>query len=167
MPISQLVDFCGGSRHDVQLFLDAYRDMETHYRPILQEERDFDPSRFSAFIELQKPGIKEAIFDAGYDEKDFSRWVDRRNIFPLKTVRRLPRIMENAEARHIFLQDGAREAIKILEAPDLDTKLREASISQLARALLEKINPNVAVRRGKARLLSGCEPHPTVVAFGW
>ena len=140
MPMSQLVDFCGGSRRDVQQSLDAYRDMETHYRPILTDEADFDPSRFSAFIELQKPGIKDAVFGAGFNESDFSQWVHKRNIAPLNSVRRLPRILENPPARQAFFREGAREAIKKLDAPDLDTKLREASISQLARVLQEKIN---------------------------
>ena len=140
MPMSDLVDFCGGSRRDVQQSLDAYHDMETHYRPVLDDDGDFDPSRFSAFVELQKPGIKDAIFNAGYDEGHFSRWVDTRKISPLNSVRRLPQILENGEAKRTFLREGAREAIKKLDAPDLDTKLREASISQLARALQEKIN---------------------------
>ena len=140
MPMSDLVDFCGGSRRDVQQSLDAYRDMETHYRPVLDEDGDFDPSRFSAFVELQKPGIKDAIFNAGYDEGHFSQWVDTRKVSPLNSVRRLPQILENGEARRTFLREGAREAIKKLDAPDLDTKLREASISQLARALQQKIN---------------------------
>ena len=140
MPMSELVDFCGGSKRDIKQSLDAYHDMEIHYRPVLDEDGDFDPSRFSAFVELQKPGIRDAIFNAGYDEKEFSQWVDNRNISPLNTVRRLPQILKNGEAKRTFLLEGAREAIKKLDSPDLDTKLREASISQLARALQEKIN---------------------------
>lgn len=140
MPMSELVDFCGGSKRDVQESLDAYIDMETHYRPVLDEDGDFDPSRFSAFVELQQPGVKDAIFNAGYNEMDFSKWVNMKKIFPLRTVRKLPKILGNEEAKRTFFLEGAREAIKILDAPDLDTKLREASISQLARALQEKIN---------------------------
>ena len=48
--------------------------------------------------------------------------------------------MDNSESRHVFLKKGARAAIKILDAPDLDTRLREADISQLAKALQEKID---------------------------
>ena len=140
MPFSELVSLCGGSRRDVQQSLSAYRDMEAHYRPVLDDEGDFDPSRFSAFLELQKPGIKDAIFRAGYDENAFSRWVDKRKVFPLNSVRRLPQILQNGEAKRTFLRDGAREAIKKLDAPNLDTRLKEASASQLARALQEKIN---------------------------
>ena len=108
--------------------------------PVLDEDGDFDPSRFSAFVELQKPGIKDAIFNAGYNEANFSKWVDKKNVSPLNSVRRLPQILGNDEAKRTFFLEGAREAIKKLDAPDLDTKLREASISQLARALQEKIN---------------------------
>lgn len=140
MPMAELVDFCGGSKRDVQQSLDAYHDMEAHYRPLLDEDGDLDPTRFSAFVELQNPRMRDAIFKAGYDEKDFSRWVKGRNISPLLAVRRLPAVLENGEATRIFLRDGLRDAIKVLDAPDLDTKLREASISQLARALQEKIN---------------------------
>ena len=57
----------------------------------------------------------------------------------MNSVRRLPQILDNPEARRVFLREGARAAINTLDAPDLDTRLREANISQLARALQEKI----------------------------
>ena len=140
MPMGELVSYCGGSRTDVLQSINAYLDMETHYRPVIDGmDGDFDPSRFSAFVELQKPGIKQAIFKAGYSESDFSQWVDDRKLFPLNSVRRLPQILDNPGARRVFLREGARAAINTLDAPDLDTRLREANISQLARALQEKI----------------------------
>jgi hypothetical protein len=114
--------------------------MEKHYRPVIDDiDGDFDPSRYSAFAELQKPGIKQAIFQAGFSESDFSRWVNQRKLFPLNSVRRLPQILDNPDARRVFLREGARAAITTLDAPDLDTRLREANISQLAKALQEKI----------------------------
>lgn len=140
MPLIELVSFCGGSKNDVMQSIKAYEDMEHHYRPVIEEDDgNFDPSRFSAFVELQKPGIKQALFRANYSERDFSSWVEDRKLFPLNSVRKLPQILDNPEARGVFLSKGAREAIRILDAPDLDTKLREADISQLARALQEKI----------------------------
>lgn len=140
MPMAELVDFCGGSRADVQQSIDAYVDMETHYRPVVDEQEvTFDPSRYSAFVELQKPGIKNAIFEAGFNEGDFSRWVEDRRLQPLNNVRKLPQILNNAEARNVFLNKGARAAVTTIDAPDLDTRLKEASISQLANALQEKI----------------------------
>ena len=140
MPMSELVAFCGGSRNDVKQSLDAYHDMETHYRPILDDETsEFDPSRFSAFVELQKANVKDVIFNAGFDERDFSLWVNDRRISPLNSVRKLPKIFANKEAKRRFLAEGARDAIRILDLPDLNTTLREANISQLARAMLEKL----------------------------
>lgn len=140
MPMVELVSYCGGSRADVLQSINAYIDMETHYRPVVDNvDGGFDPSRFSAFVELQKPGIKHAIFEAGFSESDFSQWVDERKLFPLNSVRRLPQILNNSIARRVFLREGARAAITTLDAPDLDTRLREANISQLARALQEKV----------------------------
>ena len=140
MPLRELVGYCGGSKNDVVQSIAAYLDMETHYRPVVDDaDGDFDPSRFSAFVELQKPGIKQAIFQAGFSEADFCRWVDDRKLAPLQSIRKLPQILDNPEAKRAFLRDGARAAINTLDAPDLDTRLREANISQLARALQEKI----------------------------
>lgn len=141
MPLRELVSYCGGSKSDVRQSIDAYVDMETHYRPVIHDVGgDFDPSRFSAFVELQKPGIKQALFQAGFSESDFSRWVVERKLFPLNSVRRLPQILDDPESKRVFLREGARAAINILNAPDLDTRLREANISKLARALQEKID---------------------------
>ncbi len=140
MPMAALVSYCGGSKSDVLQSVNAYVDMETHYRPMIGDvDGAFDPSRFSAFVELQKPGIKQALFQAGFSESDFSRWVDERKLFPLNSVRRLPQILDNPEARRVFLREGARTAINTLDAPDLDTRLRESNIPQLAKALQEKI----------------------------
>ncbi|MCY4623955.1 MAG: ParB N-terminal domain-containing protein [Chloroflexi bacterium] len=140
MPLGELVSYCGGSRNDVLQSINAYLDMENHYRPVIDGiDGDFDPSRFSAFVELQKPGIKQAIYKAGFSEGDFNKWVDERKLFPLASVRRLPQILDNPGSKRVFLREGARAAINTLDAPDLDTRLREANISQLARALQEKI----------------------------
>lgn len=142
MPLSELVDYCGGSQNDIRQSIAAYRDMEAHYRPVVEVDPSniFDPSRFSAYVELQKPGIKNSLYDAGYNEGDFSKWIDSRKLTPLALVRKLPQILNDPQAKRTFLRDGARAAVRDLDAPDLDTKLREANVSQLARALQEKIN---------------------------
>ena len=140
LPISELISLCGGDAADVHQSINAYRDMENHYRPLLQDDSDFDPSRFSAFRELQKPKIKEALYKNKFSEKDFSRWVMERKIDPLNTVRDLPKILEKPEARKAFFKSGAREARKMLDAPGLDTHLREATLVQLAEAMLEKLH---------------------------
>jgi hypothetical protein len=139
MPWNAIVDYCGGRPKELAESIQAYVDMESFYRPILPDDTRFDATRFSGFVELQKAGVKDAIASAGHTLTDFAQWVDDERIYPLNTVRLLPRLLKNAEARKIFLKDGARKAASILEKPDLSKSLQEADISQLSRALVEKI----------------------------
>ena len=44
----QIIDFCGGQRSEEYRFIDAYNDMERHYRPPLASDDQFDPTRFSS-----------------------------------------------------------------------------------------------------------------------
>ena len=139
LPFSTIVDFCGGRQTEVSTFIDAYVDMETYYRPIIEDDGDFDTTRFSGFVELQKPGVKQAIVQAGFDRTDFATWIRDGKLFPLRTVRVLPRILRNAKARDIFLKSGAREAEAVLDKPEIDKNLQEADLGQIARALSEKL----------------------------
>ena len=139
LPFSTIVDFCGGRQTEVSTFIDAYVDMETHYRPIVADDGDFDTTRFSGFVELQKPGVKQAVTQAGFDFGDFATWIRDNKLFPLRTVRVLPRILRNTKAREVFLKSGAREAEKVLDKPEIDKNLQDADIGQIARALTEKL----------------------------
>ena len=139
LPFSKIVDFCGGRQREVVTFIDAYTDMETYYRPIIASDSDFDTTRFSGFVELQKPGIKQAITRAGFEIDDFAAWIRDDKLFPLRTVRILPRILRNPQATEIFLKSGARDAEMILEKPEVDKSLQDASLSQVAQALAEKL----------------------------
>jgi ParB-like nuclease domain len=139
LPLAEIVDYCGGKRREVMEYIDAYIDMEKHYRAVISDDSSFDTTRFSAFVELQKPGIKQAIFMAGHNLDDFARWVDERLIDPLNTVRALPQILANLEAREVFLKDGAKEAKKVLDiptSPAVDT----LSLEQLLRGVISRIN---------------------------
>ena len=111
------MDFCGGKQRESQEYVDAYQDMEKYYRPELTSDGDFDQTRFSAFVELQKPRIKQAILAAGFNLTDFAKWVDQRRIHPLNTVRKLPQILTNEKSKEAFLMSGAEEAIKVLDIP--------------------------------------------------
>ncbi len=139
LPIGEIVDFCGGRRREVVEYIDAYIDMEKFYRPIISEDGAFDYTRFSAFAELQKSGIKEAISVAGYTLNDFARWVDERLIDPLNTVRALPQILTNPEAREVFLKEGAKEARKILDVP-VPISIEGQTLEQLLKAVINSIN---------------------------
>ena len=139
LPFSTIIDFCGGRQTEISTFINAYVDMEDYYRPIIADDGDFDTTRFSGFVELQKPGIKQAIAQAGFDHTDFAVWIRDGKLFPLRTVRVLPRILRNAKAREIFLKSGAREAEAVLDKPEIDKNLQEADLGQVARALSEKL----------------------------
>ena len=139
LPFATIVDYCGGRQSEVVENINAYSDMEQYYRPVLDDEGAFDTTRFSGFVELQKPGIKQAITATGFDLSDFARWIAEGKLFPLQKVRVLPRILRNEKAREIFLKHGARKAEAVLEKPDLNRALQEAEIGQLAQALVAKI----------------------------
>ena len=138
-PFQKLVDYCGGSAKAVKESIDAFADMETYYRPLLESDSDFDTRRFSGFVELQKPTVKTAILKAGFTLHDFAKWIHERKIDALAEVRWVPSILKNKKATEVFLKAGAAEAYKMLERPDLDKALQQAGLSQLSRALAQAI----------------------------
>ena len=139
LPLSEIVDYCGGKKREVTEYIDAYIDMEKHYRAVTADDGVFDTSRFSGFVELQKPGIKQAISEAGYSLGDFARWVDERLIDPLNTVRALPQILANPEAQKVFLKEGAKEAKKVLDIPP-PLAIGSLTLEQLLRSVISRIN---------------------------
>lgn len=140
LSINEILDYCGGNarKREIEEYIAAYTDMQNHYMSIIGQSQP-DYSRFSAFIELQKPQVKQAIVKANFTVDDFAQWVHDSKISPLNTARQLPRILGNVEAKKKFLSHDAREAMKILEQPSSNAAIKEASIEQLANALASKI----------------------------
>lgn len=138
MPLAMLVEFCGGRERDVIESINAFSDMETYYRPIVQEG-SFDTSRFSGFVELQKPNVKQSIAETGFTLTNFAEWIRDQKLYPLNTVRILPRILKNQKARDAFLKHDARRASEMLERPTLSKALSEANLGQLTSALTQAI----------------------------
>ena len=137
-PFERIIDFCGGGKREVQESIQAYSDMEKYYRPLVDEGK-YDLTRFSGFVELQKPKVKEAVFAHGFSTGEFAQWVHDRKIDPLSTVRQLPAVLADPKARQVFLKQGMRKAIAVLDRPDLEVQLGQASLAQLARALTEAV----------------------------
>ena len=135
----QIIDFCGGQRSEVHRFIDAYNDMEDYYRPLLTSDDQFDPTRFSAFVEMQAPRVQEALVTSGYTKTDFAGWVNDQLLYPLDRVRKLPAILANPQARSVFLTDGAREAEKVLDSPSTVEALENATLVQFANAISDRI----------------------------
>jgi hypothetical protein len=140
LPMGWIVDFCGGRQKEVVESINAYIEMEQYYRPIV-DEGNFDTSRFSGFIELQKPGIKQSIVEAGFELSDFATWIRDEKLTPLQTIRQLPRILKHPKAKAEFLKPGrdARHASGFLEQPAITKALADATLPQLANALKQSI----------------------------
>ena len=140
LSINEILDYCGGNarKREIEEYIAAYTDMQNYYIPLVGQNQP-DYSRFSAFVELQKSQVKQAIVKAGFNCDNFAQWVHDSKISPLNTVRQLPRILGNAEAKKKFLSHDAREAMKILEQPNANAAIKEASLDQLANALASKI----------------------------
>ncbi len=140
LTLDQIVEFCGGKRRQVLDYVNAFHDMEEYYRPRVEEAGGtFDPTRFSAFVELQRPRIVNAITLEGFNKGDFAQWVVDGLLAPLEKIRQLPRILDDEKAKSIFLDDGAVEALKALDAGPTDATLENASLPELARELARRI----------------------------
>jgi hypothetical protein len=138
LTMDQIVDFCGGRKREVLDYIAAYNDMEEHYRPLVTDDQ-FDQSRFSAFMELQRPRVKQAVVNHKFTFVDFSKWVMDGLISPLNMVRQLPRILDNPKSRAVFLKAGVQEAMKLLEVPAVAGALKDVSLDDLARELSRRV----------------------------
>ena len=140
LSITEILDFCGGSgrRAEIQQYIDAFKDMKETYIPLaVAAGSPPDFSLFSSFAELQN--IKPALARAGVTLQDFAKWVHDSKLSPQQTVRQLPRILANPEAKRVFLAHNAREALKVLDQPSSNTIIANSSLEQLATALSVKI----------------------------
>jgi hypothetical protein len=152
LTFSQIVDFSGGNRREVENYIQAYQDMENYYRPLLESDQEFDHTRFSAFVELQATRITDALMTHEYTKSDFAKWVQERRLHPLSTVRRLPRILENKKSHEVFLRYGAEEAMKVLDVPSDGVGLADATLEQVARELCRRVS---SLEYGDVRRLRG------------
>ena len=143
MSVDEIVNYCGGNGKEILDDISAYTYMEKHYRAYTNKTGEqFDPKRFSGFKEVVKPSVKNSISKAGYTMDDFAEWIHipssgRKDakLYPLNTVRELPKILADEKAKEIFLSEGARKAILYLaqkEDPSLRKTLEEAKITELA-----------------------------------
>lgn len=150
MDYSEMIALCGGNKADIERQIDAYQDMNDYYRDLV-DDTAFHIDRFSGFVELQRPKVKDAIFDADLELKDFGEWIRDGKIYRLEDVRELPKVLRDDDARDTFLKGGLRsieDAIALInkkadgeraqtnEKVTLDT----ATVYQLAEVLARRIN---------------------------
>lgn len=143
---NQIVEYCGGKRKQVLEYIRAFNDMEMYYRPQLENEEDFNARQFSAFVELQKNRIQTALTSNKYSKSDFSKWVIDGKFAPLETVRALPEILANDEAKRVFLRNGQgagdariQLATQVNNHP-LAVQLSEASFIDLSNELSRRLS---------------------------
>ena len=150
MDYAEIIALCGGRRNDIERQIDAYHDMNEYYRDKVDEDAEFQIDRFSGFVEVQKPGIKDSIFSAGFTMDDFGSWIRYGNIYRLADVRKLPRVLESEDAKQIFVAGGPRSIEKATQHLDLEesrnkpfskkTTLESATIYQLVEVLLRRMS---------------------------
>ena len=150
MDYSEMIALCGGNKTDIERQIDAYHDMNEYYRDRV-DDTAFHIDRFSGFVELQKPKVKEAIFEAGLELENFGEWIRDGKIYRLADVRQLPKVLGDEKAKEMFLRGGPKsieDAIKYLDRQaeqesqtvESEIKLGDASIYQLANILARRIN---------------------------
>lgn len=145
----ELIARCGGNKTTITQQIDAYHDMNEYYRDVNNDDA-FKIDRFSGFVELQKTGIKDSIYGAGFDLHDFGRWIRDGQIFRLADVRKLPRVLNDQKATEVFVSGGIRsieDAVEVAESrhrkdsngSPTNKTVSEASLSDLAEELLNRI----------------------------
>jgi hypothetical protein len=137
--MEQIVDFCGGRKREVLNYIAAYQDMEEHYRNLVTSDDQFDPRKFSAFVEVQNPRVRNSILTHKFTMSDFSKWVMDGLISPLDTVRRLPQILDNPRSRAVFLRSGAQEALKVIDVQVNNVSLKDVVLKDLAREVSKRV----------------------------
>jgi hypothetical protein len=115
MPINQIIDYCGGKKKDIEQYISGFILMEDYYRPLLPSDDQFDKTRFSAFIEVQKSNIPNILLANKYTYSDFSQWIIDDKFDRLEHVRKIPRIFSNSKAKELFIKKGSAAAIKELD----------------------------------------------------
>jgi len=140
LPFSQIVDFCGGDRAKTRKYIDAYQLMEDHYRPQLDSDDEFDPEKFSAFVEYQNGKVHQSISNHGYSADDFANWIITEKIPQLQKIRQLPAVLNNPQAKAAFVAGNIDDAIRIIEAINpIGATLKDAPIDQLAQEISRRI----------------------------
>lgn len=142
MPMSRLISFCGGTskKSEIEHMIAAYSDMEKYYRPLCDDDSQFDIKKFHGFVELQNRNIADALMSRGYTKTDFSQWMIDDKFSTLQDVRRLPEIFKSKKATEVFLKENTREAKKILAVEEISTnRLKDVPYEIIAQELAKRM----------------------------
>ncbi len=132
MPMASLISFCGGSSKasEIRNMIAAFNDMEKYYRPLCDDDMQFDIKKFHGFVELQRSSVIESLTLNGYTKTDFSQWMIDDKFSILQDVRRIPEILKSKKATEVFLKSDTASAKKILAVEELSSdKLKDIPLS--------------------------------------
>lgn len=143
MPMATLISFCGGNSKatEIRNMIAAYNDMEIYYRPLCDDDTQFDHRNFHGFVELQRKNIIEALTMHGFNKSDFAQWMVDDRFSILQDVRRLPEILRSKKALEVFLKANSGEAKKILAVEEITTdRLKDVPYELLAQELAKRMS---------------------------
>lgn len=142
MPMASLISFCGGSSKasEIRNMIAAFNDMEKYYRPLCDDDTQFDIKKFHGFVELQRSSVIESLTLNGYTKADFSQWMIDDKFSILQDVRRIPEILKSKKATEVFLKSDTASAKKILAVEELSSdKLKDIPYELLAKELSKRM----------------------------
>lgn len=141
LPMATIISMCGGKAAEINKLINAYRDMEKYYRPIIEQKgMRFSSKDFSKFSELQNASIIQSLNINGYSKEDFAKWVINGNIDNAQNVRQLPSILKNIEATEEFLKSNVTNAMKKLaQLETSNLSLKDVEYYDLANELVHKL----------------------------
>lgn len=142
MPMASLISFCGGSSKasEIRNMIAAFNDMEKYYRPLCDDDTQFDIKKFHGFVELQRSSVIESLTLNGYSKTDFSQWMIDDKFSILQDVRRIPEILKSKKATEVFLKSDTASAKKILAVEELSSdKLKDIPYELLAKELSKRM----------------------------
>lgn len=142
MPMNSLISFCGGNSKasEIRNMIAAYNDMEIYYRPLCDDDTQFNIKKFHGFVELQRSAVLESLTYHGYDKNSFSQWMVNDLFDTLQDVRRIPEILRSKRATEVFLHEGSSAAKKILAVEEISSdKLKDVPYELLAQELVKRM----------------------------
>lgn len=142
MPMAALISFCGGNSKasEIKNMIAAYNDMEKYYRPLCDDDTQFDIKKFHGFVELQRSAVIESLIYNGCTKSDFARWMIDDKFSILQDVRRLPDILKSKKATEVFLKSDTAAAKKVLAVEELSPdKLKDVPYELLAKELSKRM----------------------------
>ena len=142
MPMASLISFCGGNSKasEVKNMISAFNDMEKYYRPLCDDDTQFDIKKFHGFVELQRSSVIESLTLNGYTKTDFSQWMIDEKFSILQDVRRIPEILKSKKATEVFLKSDTASAKKVLAVEELTSdKLKDIPYELLAKELSKRM----------------------------